>query len=846
MKFTPFAASIFALALFSTPMLAQDAPVDPQQPAAEQPAVAAPAAEAAVPQEILDFIANSQNLTELQPKQLVNTIRQAKRYARVDGLPEDVKTKLSEISKAAQQEIAAREQQPAEKQPEPQKQAENPPAAEAPAAEAPAAPAPAAQAPAAEAPVDTPPPAAAEQQAQAAPAEPEIPAEVTALLGDTRPATELSVEELNSRAKQARRYAKMKALPADIRQQLQAMADAAHEEFVSRQAQAKQKEQAQVPTEQPPAPPVEQPPAPAEQPPAAPAEQPPAAPVEQPAPAPAQPATPPAAAATEVPADVMNLLADTRPATELSVDELKNRLKQSRQLSKTQGLSPETSAQLEELGKAARAELITRDQQAAQGTAPVAPAAPDAAPAAPDAAPAAPDAAAQPPAATAETKVPPPPPAIIEQAPTAPLPPAPPPVAKVETPPPAPAVAPVAVDKAQAQKLDGNAGTPEAEAKAKAILDDTRAAEQLNDQDLRARLDGIRELMAGNELSRDTERALRQKLKAEREILRTRVAQAEAAPQPPAQPPAQNAPPPQPGTANPPPAQQGANNAPPPPPPSTARPPRTHENDTNINLSFEVILNDRRPSDDLKDYELRRRLEVYRQATYDRRYQEEERAYWRAVMERDQYQLQQRLLRERRAREAELQAQYDAGQYDYRLDDQQYDPGQDNQEDVYADEVDDTELQQVLLAPPRKKITRKYTVKEVEASPQLREALPRVELDTVHFGFNEAFVRAEEVSNLDRLGATMERILKAHPREVFLIEGHTDAVGSDAANLALSRQRSEAIKKALITYYVIPDKNLKTVGYGERYLKIPTAEAEQENRRVSVSRATALIGQAAE
>jgi outer membrane protein OmpA-like peptidoglycan-associated protein len=45
---------------------------------------------------------------------------------------------------------------------------------------------------------------------------------------------------------------------------------------------------------------------------------------------------------------------------------------------------------------------------------------------------------------------------------------------------------------------------------------------------------------------------------------------------------------------------------------------------------------------------------------------------------------------------------------------------------------------------------------------------------------------------------------------------------------------------------VIPAKNLKTVGYGERYLKIPTAEAEQENRRVSVSRATALIGQAEE
>jgi outer membrane protein OmpA-like peptidoglycan-associated protein len=37
---------------------------------------------------------------------------------------------------------------------------------------------------------------------------------------------------------------------------------------------------------------------------------------------------------------------------------------------------------------------------------------------------------------------------------------------------------------------------------------------------------------------------------------------------------------------------------------------------------------------------------------------------------------------------------------------------------------------------------------------------------------------------------------------------------------------------------------LKTLGYGERYLKIPTADAEAENRRVSVSRATSVIGEA--
>jgi outer membrane protein OmpA-like peptidoglycan-associated protein len=322
--------------------------------------------------------------------------------------------------------------------------------------------------------------------------------------------------------------------------------------------------------------------------------------------------------------------------------------------------------------------------------------------------------------------------------------------------------------------------------------------------------------MAGNELSRQTEQALRKKLRVEREILRNRVALAE--PPNPAQPEAGNQPAPD---------------------SQPIKPSKINKKDYTFNL--DIVLNDRRPSDELQDYELRRRLEVYRQSSYDDRYDGQHRDYWRQVMERDQALLQQRMLRERRQRQSELASQYEDDQYDINLN-EEYDPNE-QQDDVYAAEVDDQELEDVLAAPPRRKIDRRYTVEEVEASPDLREALPRIEIDTVHFGFNEAFVRPEEVGNLDRLGEIMERILSKHPRETFLIEGHTDAVGSDASNLALSRQRAAAIKKALTTYYVISPQNLQTVGYGERYLKIPTAEAEQENRRVSVSRATSVLGE---
>lgn len=607
------------------------------------------------------------------------------------------------------------------------------------------------------------PPAAVEEAA------PQVPEEVLVLLNDTRSLGELSVEELGARAKQARQFSKMKGLSPETRDQLQTMAQAARGEIAAREQQAAQPE----------APAAEQPAAPvtAEQPaveaPAAPAvaEQP---AVEAPAAQPAEDAGP---VAVELPPDVANLLNDQRPLSELSAEELDHRLKTARQFSKAKKLPDDTKAQLVGIAKAAREEMMTRETAAQKVPEPLVQ----------------PETAAQPPAAEQ--------PAVVEQPPIAGQPPV------AESQPPA-AAAPV--DAKQAQQLDGNAAVPAAEAKAKAYLDDTTPADKLSDEDLRKRLDGIRELMAGNELSRQTEQALRKKLRVEREILRNRVAVAE---------------PPKPTTP-----ESGDQPAP--------KPSKFSKKDYTFNL--DIVLNDRRPSDELQDYELRRRLEVYRQYDRDERYDEDQRAYWREVRQRDEALLQQRLIRERRQRQAELASQYEDDQYDIELGDG-YDP--DQQDDVYAAEVDDAELEDVLVAAPRRKIDRRYTVEEVEASPDLREALPRIEIDTVRFGFNEAFVRPEEVGNLDRIGEIMERVLSKHPREVFLIEGHTDAVGSDAANLKLSRERAAAIKKALTTYYVIEPKNLQTVGYGERYLKIPTAEAEQENRRVSVSRATSVLGE---
>ncbi len=66
---------------------------------------------------------------------------------------------------------------------------------------------------------------------------------------------------------------------------------------------------------------------------------------------------------------------------------------------------------------------------------------------------------------------------------------------------------------------------------------------------------------------------------------------------------------------------------------------------------------------------------------------------------------------------------------------------------------------------------------------------------------------------------------------MFLIEGHTDLVGSEAANLALSDRRAESVALALSEYFQVPPKNLVVQGYGEQYLKVNQEGDVRANRR---------------
>jgi outer membrane protein OmpA-like peptidoglycan-associated protein len=159
-------------------------------------------------------------------------------------------------------------------------------------------------------------------------------------------------------------------------------------------------------------------------------------------------------------------------------------------------------------------------------------------------------------------------------------------------------------------------------------------------------------------------------------------------------------------------------------------------------------------------------------------------------------------------------------------------------EDEYAQPDD---IYYALWAGPVDYIDRPYTLDEIRYSLPLRERMPRVDLDTVTFDTGSWEVAPDQVERLAVIADGINRAIAANPSEVFLIEGHTDAVGSDIDNLSLSDRRAESVALVLSQQFGVPPENLTTQGYGAHYLKIPTPGPERTNRRVTVRRITPLL-----
>ena len=121
----------------------------------------------------------------------------------------------------------------------------------------------------------------------------------------------------------------------------------------------------------------------------------------------------------------------------------------------------------------------------------------------------------------------------------------------------------------------------------------------------------------------------------------------------------------------------------------------------------------------------------------------------------------------------------------------------------------------------------------VEASirPPAMEGPPKIDIN-INFAFGLADINESSLSQIDEIAKALTS--DALKNSKILIQGHTDNVGSDENNMALSIHRSENVKKVLLEKGVLPSQ-IETMGKGESQPLVPndTSASRALNRRVS-------------
>src|SRR3954470_6751569 len=160
---------------------------------------------------------------------------------------------------------------------------------------------------------------------------------------------------------------------------------------------------------------------------------------------------------------------------------------------------------------------------------------------------------------------------------------------------------------------------------------------------------------------------------------------------------------------------------------------------------------------------------------------------------------------------------------------------------VSADDAPPDVLYQTMVAPPVERIDRRYTLDEIRYSPTVRQRMPSIDVNSINFATGSWEIPPDQAAKLQAIADGLNRAIQENPRAVFLIEGHTDAVGNDVDNLSLSDRRAESAATLLTQRFQVPAENLTSQGYGEQYLKEQTDGPSAINRRVTVRNITPLL-----
>jgi len=145
-----------------------------------------------------------------------------------------------------------------------------------------------------------------------------------------------------------------------------------------------------------------------------------------------------------------------------------------------------------------------------------------------------------------------------------------------------------------------------------------------------------------------------------------------------------------------------------------------------------------------------------------------------------------------------------------------------------------------LSAPSQSKAGPRVGIQELKRNSKLRRRLPSVNIQSINFEFGSANISGAERWKVQNIADALLRFRRGR-NERFLIEGHTDAVGSRFNNQRLSEARARSLKRALTSWFGVPPRMLITAGYGEDLLIVRTQAPEWRNRRVTLRRATQYL-----
>lgn len=106
----------------------------------------------------------------------------------------------------------------------------------------------------------------------------------------------------------------------------------------------------------------------------------------------------------------------------------------------------------------------------------------------------------------------------------------------------------------------------------------------------------------------------------------------------------------------------------------------------------------------------------------------------------------------------------------------------------------------------------------------------------INFDSGKYDVPAVRLAALQKGAGFIKKLQEREPNTVLEIGGHTDSVGPDASNQALSENRAKAVKDILVRYGVFGDR-LQIKGYGETKPKFDnnTEQGKFLNRRIEYS-----------